>query len=120
VTSIPAPEDSEEWPTSYIRGSHGLEATVRASTLRTGSQLQYIGEWHSHPDGHPAEPSDDDCKTLCLVAELHKSRWLSACNVDRRRVGIAMVCWKPLEPARDFNGLLIVTGEAPLESSCGM
>ncbi len=67
VASIPAPEDSEEWPTSYIRGSSGLEAAVRTATARTGSQLQYIGEWHSHPDGYSANPSEDDCKLFAWL-----------------------------------------------------
>jgi len=67
VASIPAPEDSEEWPTSYIRGSVGLEAAVRTATTRTSSQLQYVGEWHSHPDGHTAEPSDNDCKLFAWL-----------------------------------------------------
>jgi len=67
VASIPAPEDSEERPTSYIRGSLGLEAAVRTATTRAGSQLQYLGEWHSHPDGHTAEPSDDDCKLFAWL-----------------------------------------------------
>jgi len=62
VASIAAPEDSEEWPTSYIRGAQGLEAAVRAVAIRSGSLLQYIGEWHSHPDGHSAAPSEDDLK----------------------------------------------------------
>lgn len=69
VASIVAPDDSEEWPTSYIRGARGLEAAVRAATMLTGSQLQYIGEWHSHPDGHTAEPSKDDLKLFSWLQE---------------------------------------------------
>lgn len=69
VASIPAPDDSEEWPTSYIRGARGLDAAVRAATMRSGSQLQYIGEWHSHPDGHSARPSDDDLKLFSWLQE---------------------------------------------------
>jgi hypothetical protein len=60
VATIPSPDDSEEWPTSYIRGCRGLEAAVRSAEARTGSQLQYLGEWHSHPAGHSADPSEDD------------------------------------------------------------
>jgi integrative and conjugative element protein (TIGR02256 family) len=69
VASIAAPDDSEEWPTSYIRGARGLESAVRAATMRTGSQLQYIGEWHSHPDGHTAEPSEDDLKLFSWLQD---------------------------------------------------
>jgi Prokaryotic homologs of the JAB domain len=44
-------------------------AAVRAATMRTGSQLQYIGEWHSHPDGHTAEPSEDDLKLFSWLQD---------------------------------------------------
>jgi proteasome lid subunit RPN8/RPN11 len=37
--------------------------------MRTGSQLQYIGEWHSHPDGHTAEPSEDDLKLFSWLQD---------------------------------------------------
>jgi hypothetical protein len=37
--------------------------------MRTGSQLQYIGEWHAHPDGHPAEPSEDDRKLFAWLQD---------------------------------------------------
>jgi proteasome lid subunit RPN8/RPN11 len=49
VASIAAPEDSEE-------------CAVRAVAIRSGPQLQYVGEWHSHADGHSAAPSEDDLK----------------------------------------------------------
>jgi integrative and conjugative element protein (TIGR02256 family) len=67
VASILAPEDSEEWPTSYIRGSHGLQEAVQSAATRTGSQLQYVGEWHSHPNGHATDPSEDDCKLFAWL-----------------------------------------------------
>jgi integrative and conjugative element protein (TIGR02256 family) len=69
VATIPSPDDSDEGPTSYIRGSRGLESAVSDAIARTGGQLQYLGEWHSHPDGHSAEPSDDDCKLFDWVRE---------------------------------------------------
>jgi len=69
VAMIPSPDDSEERPTSYIRGCRGLESAVSDAIARTGGQLQYLGEWHSHPDGHSAEPSDDDSKLFDWVLE---------------------------------------------------
>jgi proteasome lid subunit RPN8/RPN11 len=67
VATIPSPDDSEEWPTSYIRGCSGLEAAVRSAEARTGSQLQYVGEWHSHPDGHSTDPSEEDRELFALL-----------------------------------------------------
>jgi integrative and conjugative element protein (TIGR02256 family) len=60
VATIASPEDSEEYATGYIRGCRGLEPAVSRAETRTGGQLQYLGEWHSHPDGYSADPSDDD------------------------------------------------------------
>lgn len=64
VETIPSPPDSFESPTAYIRGCQGLEERVREAEKGTGYQLQYIGEWHSHPAGYACEPSKDDKKLL--------------------------------------------------------
>lgn len=53
---------------SYIRGSAGLPAELARLTLMTAGQLQYIGEWHSHPDGVTCTPSEDD-RTLFASLE---------------------------------------------------
>jgi hypothetical protein len=58
--AVRSPADSVEYPTAYIRGCRGLEDQVREAEKRTAHQLQYIGEWHSHPAGHACRPSEDD------------------------------------------------------------
>lgn len=68
VDVIPSPPDSEEWPTLYIRGKQGLEGAVTQVRERTDGQLQYMGEWHSHPKGHSTEPSTDDRRVLDWLA----------------------------------------------------
>jgi proteasome lid subunit RPN8/RPN11 len=68
VDVIPSPPDSTEWPTLYIRGTHGLDGAVNGVRERAGNQLQYVGEWHSHPDGYGTDPSKDDKQVF---------RWLS-------------------------------------------
>jgi len=35
--------------------------------------LQYVGEWHSHPDGYTTDPSQDD-KQLFRWLEEHAAR----------------------------------------------
>jgi integrative and conjugative element protein (TIGR02256 family) len=57
--ALPAPVDSREQWTGFIRGFHGLTESVERIEKITASQLTYIGEWHSHPPGHGATPSDD-------------------------------------------------------------
>jgi len=32
--------------------------------------IEYIGEWHSHPQGVPTIPSDDDIKVFAWITEL--------------------------------------------------
>ena len=64
VDALPSPPDSEELKTSYIRGTKGLSEKVERIVRITGSNLDYIGEWHSHPDGHSVEPSASDKKLL--------------------------------------------------------
>lgn len=60
VAALPAPEDSRQAPTYFIRGSKNLKPLVDGITLRSAGVLCYVGEWHSHPDDAAARPSDDD------------------------------------------------------------
>ena len=64
VDALPSPQDSEERKTSYIRGTAGLSEEVERIVHVTGSNLAYVGEWHSHPEGHGVEPSGDDKRLL--------------------------------------------------------
>lgn len=64
VDTIPSPLDSQERRTLYIRGSAGLQEQIALARQRTFDQLEYIGEWHSHPDGYGCLPSVDDLDVL--------------------------------------------------------
>jgi Prokaryotic E2 family A/Prokaryotic homologs of the JAB domain len=59
VDALPAPSDSQERPQGFIRGFHGLTESVEKIEKITGGQLSYVGEWHSHPPGHDATPSEN-------------------------------------------------------------
>jgi integrative and conjugative element protein (TIGR02256 family) len=65
--SLPSPVDSQEWPTLYIRGAEGLEEQVTDISRKTAGMLQYVGEWHSHPDGYSARPSATDLQALAKL-----------------------------------------------------
>ena len=60
VYMIPAPDDSVEAGTSYIRGIDGLFEEVERIKKRTGHQIVYLGEWHSHPHHCSNAPSAFD------------------------------------------------------------
>jgi integrative and conjugative element protein (TIGR02256 family) len=55
-----APGDSVERSTAFIRGSKDLAVWIAETSRITGHSLEYVGEWHSHPNGYPTNPSDDD------------------------------------------------------------
>lgn len=60
VDSQPAPADSVKRPHFFERGTTGLADTLDIIAKKTVGQLRYLGEWHSHPDGVMAYPSQDD------------------------------------------------------------
>jgi hypothetical protein len=61
--TLPAPADSIERETHFIRGSYGLKPQVEVIQEATLGNLQYVGEWHSHPPKYSSNPSKDDKKT---------------------------------------------------------
>lgn len=72
VDQIPAPVDSERRPTSYLRGCEGLEEQVEAIREKTKGQLDYVGEWHSHP-GKSTNPSTKDKSLFAWLAHYRLS-----------------------------------------------
>ena len=73
VDCLLSPPDSEEWPTVYIRGCQGLKAQVEKIKQITGDQLNYVGEWHSHPPRCSVEPSQLDRKVFRWLSDLMKA-----------------------------------------------
>lgn len=67
VDALPAPADSHAGPGSFERGTAGLAKAVQNASARTAGIVGYVGEWHSHPPGHSANPSRED---LIQLAEL--------------------------------------------------
>lgn len=60
VDTLPPPPDSESSPTHFIRGKEGqLEALKKVHDLTAGI-VDYVGDWHSHPNGCSVMPSADD------------------------------------------------------------
>ncbi len=61
---LKAPDDSVEYPTHFIRGSQGLVEKYRDIATKTLEMLEYLGEWHTHPNGCTTLPSNDDKQVL--------------------------------------------------------
>lgn len=66
---LPAPRDSVETPTGFVRGHRGLQAQVATIASATRGELEYLGEWHSHPAGASTRPSRDDAVLLGWVSQ---------------------------------------------------
>jgi integrative and conjugative element protein (TIGR02256 family) len=64
-----SPDDSREWPSVYIRGSAGLRSAVQDAERLTQGGLEYVGEWHSHPNGVSGDASSTDKRALRLLSE---------------------------------------------------
>ena len=78
VDALPSPSDSKEWPTLYIRGCDGLTKAVDALTKKTHGMLEYVGEWHSHPEGVSPTASHDDLKVFAWLGDLMQADGLPA------------------------------------------
>lgn len=68
VDAMAAPSDSKSDPASFKRGIEGVAATAQEANRRTAGVVGYIGEWHSHPPGHSANPSSEDFYQLAHLA----------------------------------------------------
>lgn len=69
VEQIASPKDSRERPSSYIRGCEGLEERTKEISKITQYGLEYVGDWHSHPDGCNAERSPTDRRAIQKLSE---------------------------------------------------
>ena len=69
VDALPAPRDSDEREDAFIRGFAGLRDEIHRIEARTGGQVGYVGEWHSHPDDAGVAMSDDDSELLQQIAD---------------------------------------------------
>lgn len=69
VDVLPTPRDSDASKTHFIRGREGQSEALASIHDRTARIVDYIGEWHSHPEGHSANASPDDEKLLATLSE---------------------------------------------------
>lgn len=69
VDVFDAPPDSQRHPDWFERGTQGLVDMLSEIKQRTAYIVDYIGDWHSHPDKIPARPSQDDKKLISELAE---------------------------------------------------
>ncbi len=61
--------DSTHQTTGFVRGSRGLNEKLNSVAKITAGNIQYVGEWHSHPPGAPSQMSKDDEDFIATLAE---------------------------------------------------
>ncbi len=69
VDALPAPPDSLEHTTAFIRGVQGLQDCLENISARTARLVHYVGEWHSHPAGSGVQMSTQDRHLLREIAD---------------------------------------------------
>ena len=60
VDTIPSPSDSVENKKLYIRGKNQLIWQIEQVSKKISGLLEYVGEWHSHPNNCEVEASNED------------------------------------------------------------
>lgn len=71
MVDIFCPNDSIEYPTSFTRGYKNLSEKLEEISINTAGNIEYVGEWHSHPNNCSTAMSDLDNK---LLTYLHEKR----------------------------------------------
>jgi integrative and conjugative element protein (TIGR02256 family) len=66
--TLSAPEDSKETAATFERGIDGVLSEYEKYRKITDNQIQYLGEWHSHPKGCSTNPSSLDIKLLSYLS----------------------------------------------------
>ena len=69
VAVLDPPPDSIATTTSFERGSVGVWHSLTHITEVTAANLNYVGEWHTHPPQHGSNPSGDDTLLMQWIDE---------------------------------------------------
>ena len=74
--ALPPPPDSRSTPYMFERGVKDVPETVRRIQSRTGGWIDYVGEWHSHPNGRGQMSQQDKIAARQLQAVLKPAKKL--------------------------------------------
>lgn len=81
VVAAPAPPDSEETSSGFVRGTQCVKEYIDRVSERTKGQVRYVGEWHSHPPRATSLPSSIDLAQIDWLATLFDMDTLPALMV---------------------------------------
>jgi integrative and conjugative element protein (TIGR02256 family) len=78
VKLVPAPSDSVGDPMGFKRGTKNLAVIISDASKRSLGQVEYVGEWHAHPQGASLNASDTDLRQLIWLCEERAAEELPA------------------------------------------
>lgn len=90
VDVIAAPSDSQSSNSHFIRGREGQEDLLNDVLRRTANIVDYIGEWHSHPNNYSTKPSEDDKQLLDKLSKLMSKEGLPSVMLISGETGISI------------------------------
>lgn len=70
AAALEPPSDSIGAPSSFTRGRRGFKRQLESVKARSGGQLGYVGEWHSHPRGATSHPSSTDIRQIVDLSDI--------------------------------------------------
>ena len=79
---------------AFVWGCAELRKDLESIETRNGSQVGYVGEWNSHPDG--AGMSSRDAALMAIIAEeMHIDAWAGVMMIvgEGGRVGFFTQGW---------------------------
>jgi integrative and conjugative element protein (TIGR02256 family) len=94
VHALSTPPDSIGTRAGFVRGTRGLQRLIEAAQARSGGQVRYIGEWHSHPPGASAAPSQTDIEQIQQLSLILKLDGLPALSLIVSESGVGMLLGK--------------------------
>jgi hypothetical protein len=97
-----APPDSVQTATGFVRGMVGVYQTLEEVQDATAFNLDYVGEWHTHPLGHDSRPSTDDDRLL---------RWIGSVLAFSDVPALMAICGE--------DGLRLIVGQTELSAVAG-
>lgn len=68
IIDFQEPQEYHNSPNGFTRDAGALNVYLKSAFDESKGQVEYLGEWHSHPDGS-TKYSDNDRKSMMEIAE---------------------------------------------------
>ncbi len=69
ITELVIPTEYESKPNGFTRHPHNLNDRIKDEYNRSEGEINYVGEWHTHPNGK-SQFSKKDLKAMAAISAL--------------------------------------------------